>query len=55
MPKPDEKRRPKSETRQRQHIVGVRMLPEELAKLRTLAKRQGVTPSEFVRRVVASA
>lgn len=56
MPQPDEtQRRPKSETRQRQYVLGVRMRTEEMAKLRKIAQRAGVTPAEFLRRMVASA
>jgi hypothetical protein len=39
-----------TEVRQRRHQVGVRLLPEELEKLRELAERDGVSPAEVLRK-----
>lgn len=39
-----------TEVRQRRHQVGVRLLPEELKKLRELAERDGVSPAEVLRK-----
>jgi hypothetical protein len=39
-----------TEVRQRRHQVGVRLLPEELGKLRELAERDGVSPAEVLRK-----
>jgi len=41
-----------TDVRQRQHQVGVRLLPEEFEKLRRLADQQGVSPAEVLRRAL---
>jgi hypothetical protein len=51
MPEPSTKpSRRGTDVRQRQHQVGVRLLPEELEKLLELATRDGVSPAEVLRR-----
>lgn len=44
-----------TDVRKRQHQVGVRLLPEELAKLREAAEREGTSPAEVLRRAFLSA
>lgn len=41
-----------TDVRRRQHQVGVRLLPEELEKLQSLAERYGVSPAEVLRRAL---
>jgi hypothetical protein len=41
-----------TDVRRRHHQVGVRLLPEELEKLRELAELEGISPAEVLRRAV---
>lgn len=43
-----------TDVRRRQHQVGVRLLPEELEKLKGLAERYGISPAEVLRRALLS-
>lgn len=55
MPETSNKRsRRGTNVRQRQHQVGVRLLPEELEMLQSLAERYGVSPAEVLRRAIHS-
>jgi len=40
--------KPRSESRQRTKLLGVRLLPEEHEQLKEMAEAQGITMSEFV-------
>jgi len=44
-----------TDVRQRQHQVGVRLLPEEFERLRQLAEREGVSPAEVLRKALLRA
>jgi hypothetical protein len=44
-----------TDVRRRRHQVGVRLLPEELEKLKALAERSGVSPAEVLRRALFTA
>lgn len=50
-----ERKRPRSESRQRPGQIGARLSEDELARVRAAAQRQGKSVSEYVRTLVTAA
>ena len=45
-------KRPKSDVRQRQAQIAIRLLPDENAKVRQLAENEGTSAAEVIRRAL---